>query len=48
MRKYRFIGTDGFGSHIKGETKKEYNSMAAALVEEIYRRVHSCLKCEAI
>ena len=48
MRKYRFKGTDGNGGFIEGETRKEYSSMAEALTNEIYKCVHSCIKCEAI
>ena len=48
MRKYKFYGSDGNGGFFEGTTKKEYRSMAEALKNEIYYRVHSCLKCEAI
>lgn len=48
MRKYKFTGTDGNGGFIDGITDIEHGSMVEALTNEIYRRVHSCIRCEAI
>ena len=48
MRKYKFYGSDGNGGFINGITEKEYGSMKIALEDEINKRVHSCLKCEAV
>ena len=48
MRKYKFKGTDGNGGFIEGTTRIEHGSMAEALTDEIYKRVHSCIRCEAI
>jgi len=48
MRKYKFYGSDGNGGFINGVTERDHGSMALALTNEIYKRVHSCLKCEAV
>ena len=48
MRRYKFKGTDGNGGFIDGITDKEHGSMAEALTNEIYKRVHSCIRCEAV
>lgn len=44
--KYAKIGEKG--GFIEGITEKKYGSMKNALEEEIQKRVHSCLRCEAI
>ncbi|WP_157822025.1 hypothetical protein [Tenacibaculum sp. Bg11-29] len=48
MRKYKFKATDGNGGIFEGVTEKEHGSMKEALDNEIYKRVHSCLRCKAI
>lgn len=48
MRKYKFYGTDGNGGFVDGITDREHGSMKMALEDEIYKRVHSCLRCQAI
>lgn len=48
MRKYKYYGSDGNGGFIEGITTKEYGSMKIALSEEIEKKVHACLICQAI
>jgi hypothetical protein len=47
-RHWKFYGSDGNGGFIEGVTTGKYSSMKDALVEEIYKRVHNCLRCEAV
>lgn len=46
MRKYKYKGTDGNGGFYESVTQRKHGSMAEALTNEIYKVVHSCLKCE--
>lgn len=47
-RHWKFYGSDGNGGFIEGTTKEKYSSMSDALIKEIYKRVHNCLKCEIV